>query len=65
VHALNFVVHECLGGGIMGSMRLDAAAKNMAQLLLEFPVEVPLALQQSLDPELLMAGTGAPYEGEP
>jgi hypothetical protein len=65
VHALNFVVHECLGGGIMGSMRLDAAAKNMAQLLLEFPVSVPLEVKDALDPELLLAGSGAPYVGEP
>jgi len=65
VHALNFVVHECLGGGIMGSMRLDAAAKNMAQLLLEFPVSVPLELTQALDPQLLMAGSGMPFAGEP
>jgi len=65
VHALNFVVHECLGGGIMGSMRLDAAAKNMAQLLLEIPVRVPLELMDALDQELLLAGTGEPYTGEP
>jgi hypothetical protein len=65
VHALNLVVHECLGGGIMGSMRLDAAAKNMAQLLLEFPVSVPLALKESLDAQLLSAGNGMPFVGEP
>jgi hypothetical protein len=65
VQALNFVVHECLGGGIMGSMRLDAAAKNMGQLLLEFPVSVPAAMHAALDPELLTCGSGAPWEGEP
>ncbi len=65
VQALNFVVHECLGGGIMGSMRLDAAAKNMGQLLLEFPVSVPAAMHAALDPELLQCGSGAPYAGEP
>ncbi|MBP6382629.1 MAG: DUF1446 domain-containing protein [Pseudomonadales bacterium] len=65
VHALNLVVHECLGGGIMGSMRLDAAAKNMAQLLLEFPVSVPAAMHAALDPELLQCGSGARYAGEP
>ncbi|MCG3169506.1 MAG: hypothetical protein CALGDGBN_01026 [Pseudomonadales bacterium] len=65
VQALNFVVHECLGGGIMGSMRLDAAAKNMAQLLLEFPVPVPPALRVELDPALLAAGDGAPWLGAP
>ena len=65
VHALNFVVHECLGGGIMGSMRLDAAAKNMAQLLLEFPVPGPSAVRASLDPALLAAGDGARWQGAP
>lgn len=65
VDALNFVVHECLAGGIMGSMRLDAAAKNMAQLLLEFPVPVPPALAAGLDPSLLAAGDGAPWQGAP
>jgi len=65
VDALNFVVHECLGGGIMGSMRLDAAAKNMAQLLLEFPVPVPPDVRASLDPALLAAGDGAPWRGAP
>jgi hypothetical protein len=65
VHALNLVVHECLGGGIMGSMRLDAAAKNMGQLLLEFPVSVPAAMRAALDPELLQCGSGATYAGEP
>jgi len=59
------VVHECLGGGIMGSMRLDAAAKNMAQLLLEFPVPVPSAVRASLDPALLAAGDGARWQGAP
>ena len=49
----------------MGSMRLDAAAKNMGQLLLEFPVGVPAAIHAALDPELLQCGSGAPYAGEP
>lgn len=44
VHALNFVVHDAQGGGINVSPRLDAAAKSMAQLLLEMPVPVPAAL---------------------
>lgn len=41
IHALNFVVHESLAGGINSSPRLDVAAKGMAQQLLEFPVPVP------------------------
>ncbi|MDP3906860.1 acyclic terpene utilization AtuA family protein [Novosphingobium sp.] len=44
IHALNFVVHDAQGGGINVSPRLDAAAKSMAQLLLEMSVPVPAAL---------------------
>jgi hypothetical protein len=44
VHALNFVVHEALDGGITSSPRLDKVAKAMAQQLLEFPIPVPRAL---------------------
>ena len=48
VHALNFVLHEALDGGITASPRLDKVAKAMAQQLLEFPVVVPRALADSL-----------------
>jgi Acyclic terpene utilisation family protein AtuA len=47
-HALNFVVHDAQGGGINMSPRFDAAAKSMAQLLLELPVPVPAALAAEL-----------------
>lgn len=47
-HALNLLVHDAQGGGINVSPRFDAAAKSMAQLLLEFPVPVPRALAESL-----------------
>lgn len=47
-HALNFVVHESLAGGINNSPRLDAAAKGMAQQLLEFPVPVSTRLAAAL-----------------
>jgi hypothetical protein len=47
--ALNFVVHDAQGGGINMSPRFDAAAKSMAQHLLEIPVRVPAALAASLD----------------
>jgi hypothetical protein len=43
-HAINIVVHDAQGGGINLSPRFDAAAKSMAQHLLEMPVRVPLAL---------------------
>ena len=47
-HALNFVVHDSLAGGINRSPRLDAAAKGMAQQLLEFPIPVSASLAVSL-----------------
>ncbi|MDB5396053.1 MAG: hypothetical protein JWM91_3559 [Rhodospirillales bacterium] len=50
LHALNFVVHESLAGGINSSPRLDAAAKGMAQQLLEFPVPVSPGIAASLTP---------------
>jgi hypothetical protein len=48
LHALNFVVHQSLAGGINDSPRLDPAAKTMAQQLLEFPIPVPADLADSL-----------------
>lgn len=47
-HALNFVLHDALSGGINASTRLDPAAKGMAQMLLRFPVPVPTALAAEL-----------------
>jgi hypothetical protein len=47
-NALNFVVDESLAGGINNSPRLDAAAKGMAQQLLEFPVPVSPSIAASL-----------------
>jgi len=41
IHAINFLLHESLGGGGMASMRLDTLAKGMAQQLLDYPVTVP------------------------
>jgi hypothetical protein len=50
-NALNFVVDESLAGGINNSPRLDAAAKGMAQQLLEFPVPVSPAMAEALTPQ--------------
>ncbi len=47
-HALNFVLHDALAGGINASTRLDPAAKGMAQMLLRFPILVPAALAAEL-----------------
>jgi hypothetical protein len=43
-NALNFVVHESLGGGSISSSELDAFAKTKGQQLLEFPIPVSKAL---------------------
>lgn len=48
-HALNIVVHDAQGGGINLSPKFDAAAKSMAQHLLEMPVRVPQAMAASLN----------------
>jgi hypothetical protein len=42
--ALNFLLHEVLGGGGVASLRNDPQGKGYAQLLLEAPVEIPAAL---------------------
>jgi len=43
-HALNFVLHNVLGGGGVASLRNDPQGKGYAQLLLEVPIEIPSAL---------------------
>jgi hypothetical protein len=43
-HALNFVLHNVLGGGGVASLRSDPQGKGYSQLLLEAPIMVPLAL---------------------
>ncbi len=42
IHALNFVLHQALGGGGMASLRVDPLAKGYAQMLLDLPVVVPV-----------------------
>jgi len=43
VHGLNFLLHDSLGGGGIASLRNDPQGKAHAQMLLDFPVEVPSA----------------------
>lgn len=40
VHALNFLLHEALGGGGVASLRNDPQAKAYAQMILDYPVRV-------------------------
>ncbi|MEM6810759.1 MAG: acyclic terpene utilization AtuA family protein [Pseudomonadota bacterium] len=41
MHAINFVLHDVLGGGGIASLRNDPQGKGYAQLLLDIPVRVP------------------------
>ncbi len=47
-NAINFLLHEVLGGGGIASLRNDAQGKAYAQLLLECPVSVPVSLTKEL-----------------
>ena len=47
-HALNFLLHDVLGGGGVASIRNDPQGKGYAQLLLCCPVAVPRKLAESL-----------------
>jgi acyclic terpene utilization AtuA family protein len=48
IHALNFVLHDALGGGGVASLRVDAQGKAFAQMLMDYLIPVPLALAQRL-----------------
>jgi len=41
IGALNFVLHESLGGGGTVSLKLDAQGKTHASLLLKMDIDVP------------------------
>lgn len=47
-HAINFLLHDVLGGGGVASIRNDPQGKGYAQLLLSCPIPVPVALAESL-----------------
>ena len=48
MNALNFLLHEALGGGGVASLRVDAQGKAYAQMLMDYPIPVPSALANSL-----------------
>ena len=48
IHALNFLLHDALGGGGVASLRVDAQGKAFAQMLMDHPIPVPLAMANSL-----------------
>jgi hypothetical protein len=41
IHAINFLLHDVLGGGGSASLRYDPQAKTFAQMILDTPVKVP------------------------
>ena len=43
-NAINFLLHDALGGGGVASLRNDAQGKGYAQILLDTPIPVPAAL---------------------
>jgi hypothetical protein len=47
-NAINFLLHDVLGGGGVASIRNDAQGKGYAQLLLSTPVPVPGAIAETL-----------------
>ncbi|WP_341915187.1 acyclic terpene utilization AtuA family protein [Ferrovibrio terrae] len=42
INGLNFLLHQALGGGGIASLRNDPQGKAFAQMLLDFPVPVPV-----------------------
>jgi len=47
IHGINFLLHDVLGGGGMASLRHDPQGKAYAQMLLDYPVQVPKSLLDS------------------
>ena len=47
IHALNFVLHDALGGGGVASLRIDPQGKAFAQMLMDLPVPVPRAIAEA------------------
>ncbi|UUP19952.1 acyclic terpene utilization AtuA family protein [Nitratireductor thuwali] len=41
IHALNFLLHDSLGGGGIASVRVDPQGKGFAQMLLDIEIPVP------------------------
>ena len=48
IDAMNFMLHDALGGGGPASARFDPLGKGMAQILLDMPVAVPASLAARL-----------------
>ncbi|MCC5866570.1 MAG: DUF1446 domain-containing protein [Wenzhouxiangella sp.] len=49
IQALNFLLEHSLGGGGVASLRMDPQGKAFAQMLLDFPIEVPAAIASEVE----------------
>ncbi len=47
-NAINFVLHDVLGGGGVASIRSDSQGKGYAQLLLDHPITIPAAMAEAI-----------------
>ncbi len=48
IHALNFVLHDALGGGGTAALQDDPLGKAYAQILLDHPIPVPTRIAEAL-----------------
>jgi len=48
LNAINFLLHDVLGGGGVASLRNDPQGKGYAQLLLACPIDIPYAMTERL-----------------
>jgi hypothetical protein len=48
IHALNFVLHDALGGGGVASLRIDPQGKAFAQMLMDYPIGISRTLADQL-----------------
>ena len=47
LHGFNFLMHAALGGGGIASLRHDPQGKMLAQILMDFPLDVPDSLLEN------------------
>jgi len=48
LYAINFLLHDVLGGGGIASIRNDPQGKSYAQILLDHPISIPTELAEGL-----------------
>ena len=51
LHALNFLLHNALGGGGTVSLKTDAQGKTLSTAMLRMKVEVPESLAREIAPD--------------